>query len=52
MDIDKKGTITIEDMVRYINLESDKYYRNRDLALVFRRLSGARGEVTVEYILA
>ena len=43
MDIEKKGNITIEDMVRYINLESDKYYRNRDLSLIYRRLSGTRG---------
>jgi hypothetical protein len=43
MDIDRKGNISIEDMVRYINLESDKYYRNRDLSLVFRRLSGTKG---------
>lgn len=51
MDIDRKGRVTIEDMVRYINLESDHYYRNRDLSLVFRRLSGAKGEVTLEYVL-
>lgn len=38
-------------MVRYINLESDKYYRNRDVSLVFRRLSGTHGEVTTEYII-
>lgn len=51
MDIDKKGRVTIEDMVRYINLESDHYYRNRDLSLIFRRLSGTRGEVTVDYVI-
>lgn len=52
MDIGKKGEITIEDMVRYVNLESDKYYRNRDLSLIFRRLSGLKGEVTVNYIIS
>jgi hypothetical protein len=36
----------IKDMVRFINVESDKYYRNRDLSLIFRRLSGIKGEVT------
>lgn len=40
MDIDGKGSVSIEDVVRFVNVESDQYYRNRDLVLVFRRLSG------------
>jgi hypothetical protein len=43
IDADKKGAILIEDMVRFINFESDQYYRNRDLSLIYRRLSGIQG---------
>ena len=38
MDIDKKGFISVEDLVRFINVESDTYYRNRDLVLIYKRL--------------
>ena len=37
IDINKKGYIVIEDLVRYINIESDEYYRNRDIYLIFKR---------------
>ena len=40
MDIDRKGWISVEDLVRYINVESDQYYRNRDLILIYHRLEG------------
>ena len=40
MDIERKGWVSVEDVVRYINVESDQYYRNRDLILIYRRLQG------------
>lgn len=40
MDIERKGWISVEDLVRYVNVESDQYFRNRDLILIYRRLQG------------
>lgn len=40
IDINRKGYIVVEDIVRYINIESDEYYRNRDIYLIFKRFVG------------
>jgi Ca2+-binding EF-hand superfamily protein len=50
IDIGNKGRIEVGDIVRFINFESDQYYRNRDLSLIFKRLSGKKGCATVESI--
>lgn len=47
MDIDRKGSISVEDMVRYVNVESDQYYRNRDLILIYRRIQTGRKQQPV-----
>jgi hypothetical protein len=37
-DLEKKGYINMEDLVRFLNFESGNFYRNRDLVLIFKRL--------------
>ena len=39
LDMDGKGFITVEDIVRIINMEEGTFFRNRDLYLVFQRLN-------------
>ena len=44
MDLEKKGYFCIEDLVRFLNMETGTFYRNRDLTLIFKRFMahGAR----------
>lgn len=51
MDIFKAGQVRIEDMVRYINIESDQYYRNRDLFLIFKRITKSTEAITIDNML-
>ena len=37
-DLEKKGYINVEDLVRFLNFESGNFYRNRDLILISKRL--------------
>lgn len=39
LDLELKGYLQIEDIVRYLNIETGKFYRNRDLSLIFKRIS-------------
>jgi len=39
IDLKKKGHINLGDLVRFLNLESGTFYRNRDLSLVFIRIA-------------
>jgi len=39
IDLEKKGHINLGDLVRFLNLESGTFYRNRDLSLVFIRIA-------------
>lgn len=39
VDLDKKGYLSVEDLVRLLNLEADSFVRNRDLVLIHRRLA-------------
>jgi len=39
IDLERKGFIELEDLVRFLNIESGTFYRNRDLFLIFRRFS-------------
>ena len=34
-----KGYLQIEDIVRYINIETGKFYRNRDLITLYKRIT-------------
>jgi hypothetical protein len=38
VDFDRKGCIKVEDLVRFLNIESGTFLRNRDVSLIFRRL--------------
>ena len=44
LDLSGKGYLALEDIVCFVNLYSNTFYRNRDLALVMRRLQMAEGE--------
>lgn len=46
MDIDRKGYVSVEDLVRFVNVESDQYFRNRDLVLIYKRLCAGEAEAT------
>ena len=35
---DRASMIVLEDLVRFINMEKDSFYRNRDLYLIYKRL--------------
>ena len=37
MDINGKGTIGLEDLVLFINMNSQKFYRSRDVAPLYKR---------------
>ena len=39
LDLEKKGYFVLEDLVRFLNMETGTFYRNRDLYLIFRRLT-------------
>ena len=39
LDMDGKGFVTVEDIVRIINMEEGTFFRNRDLYLVFQRMN-------------
>ena len=38
LDLSQKGSLGLEDLVCFINLYTGHFFRNRDLALIFRRL--------------
>jgi hypothetical protein len=39
IDLEKKNFIELEDLVRFLNIESGTFYRNRDIFLIFRRFT-------------
>jgi hypothetical protein len=39
LDLELKGYLQIEDLVRYLNIETGKFYRNRDLITIFKRIT-------------
>lgn len=41
VDFDGKGYIQVEDLVRFLNVESGSFLRNRDVSLIFRRIAHA-----------
>jgi hypothetical protein len=44
LDHNNKGYISIEDIVCFVNLYTGHFYKNRDLAIVFRRLQLLEGD--------
>jgi Ca2+-binding EF-hand superfamily protein len=52
LDLDKKGYILIEDLVRFLNIESGTFLRNRDLSIIFRRINKKSEKVMFEDILS
>lgn len=44
IDMNSKGTICLEDLVCFINLNSQKFYRSRDVAPLFKRLLKIEGK--------
>ncbi len=51
LDLDKKGYILIEDFVRFLNIESGNFLRNRDVSIIFRRINGGSEKVRFEDIV-
>lgn len=41
VDMERKGYFTVEDLVRFLNMETGTFYRNRDLILIFKRFTKA-----------
>lgn len=39
LDLEKKGYVVLEDIVRFLNMETGTFYRNRDLFLIFKKIS-------------
>ena len=37
LDLERKGYLSIEDFVCFINLSSGNFFRNRDVMMVFKR---------------
>jgi hypothetical protein len=37
IDFSSKGTISLEDLVCFVNVNSQKFYRSREVAGLFRR---------------
>lgn len=44
IDMNSRGTINLEDLVCFINLNSKKFYRSRDVAPLFKRLLKIEGK--------
>lgn len=47
LDLDRKGYIVLEDLVRFLNMETGTFFRNRDLIAIFRRI--CRNDSKVSY---
>ena len=40
LDIENKGFVKVEDLVRFFNMRANIFYRSRDLCLIFTRIAG------------
>jgi hypothetical protein len=45
LDLEEKGWVEVEDIVREINMSEGVFYRNRDLFLIFSRMCSGCGEL-------
>jgi len=50
LDLHNKGYLGLEDLVCFVNLYSNTFYRNRDMVLVMRRLQLLEGSQGVSGI--
>lgn len=39
IDTDKKGYANLPDLVRFFNFSTQSFFKNRDLALIYKRLT-------------
>ena len=51
IDLDRKGFLTLEDFVRYLNMETGTFFRNRDIYAIFKRLSKGRNQIYFRELL-
>lgn len=51
LDLDRKGYIVLEDLVRFLNMETGTFFRNRDLIAIFRRICGKNNKVSFNEFL-
>ena len=47
LDLNNKGFLSLEDLVCFVNLYANTFFRNRDLALIMRRLQLFEGGKSV-----
>lgn len=50
-DLDRKGFIVLEDLVRFINMETGKFLRSRDLIAIFKRIGGNNVKISFNEFL-
>lgn len=51
IDMDKKGHLVLEDFVRFLNMKTGTFFRNRDIYSIFKRLSRGAERITFEQLL-
>jgi hypothetical protein len=39
IDTDKKGYANLPDLVRFVNFSTQSFFKNRDFALIYKRLT-------------
>lgn len=47
--MERKGHLVVEDMVRFLNMETGNFYRNRDLYLMVGRVRGGKGQEKLSF---
>lgn len=52
IDYDKKGHIEIEDLVRFLNIESGSFLRNRDVSIIFKRIANNGNKLSFNQFLS
>jgi hypothetical protein len=50
--LDRKGYVVLEDLVRFLNMETGTFFRNRDLIAIFKRISTGKQKVTFTEFLS
>ena len=52
LDLDRKGYILVEDLVRFLNIESGTFLRNRDVSIIFKRINEKSEKINFDEILS
>lgn len=52
LDLDKKGYLVLEDFVRFLNMETGTFFRNRDIFCIFKRLAQGGEKIKFEQFLS